>query len=687
MSVFQGGIDMNMFSFDDNVSKLFNGVDVNEHGINCDGLNIDITDDEVTCMVKSLKNNKACGIDGIPSEFFKHSINTLLPVITRLFNSILTSGHFPKAWSIGMIIPLHKKGNMSDPGNFRGISLLNIFSKIFTGILNKRLTEWCDINNIIPECQAGFRKGYSTIDNVFVLHSLIQKCFSKKAGKCYCLFVDFSKAFDSVPRDKLLFKLFSIGIRGKFFNVIKSLFKTVCSCIKSCNCTSKLFDCPLGVRQGCMCSPLQFSIFISILNDEVLQSRGNGVKLSSREEIKILKFADDVVLMSDNPSGLRQHILALSRFCNKWGMKVNRDKTKVIVFRRGGRLRHDEKWFLNGKEIECVSSYKYLGVTFSTGNTWGKATTILAQQGEKTLAAIRGISFKVGGLPFIPYFKIIDASLSPVLLYGAEIWGYKSYKPLEKVHIKACKKFLGVSIKTTNVAVLGECGRLPLFVMTAFRCINYWCKILRMPNHRYPYKCYKMLHSLDNHGHINWASHVKNLLFNFGFGIVWINQDIESQDNFLISFSTRLKDVAGQEWFAEVCTLDKLSTYREFKTLLNPERYLLTVEIKSHRIALSRLRCSSHSLMIEAGRWQNIDRENRLCILCDDKDIEDEFHFVLICNFFTTLRTKYLPLWVYVNPTQQKLYSLLNTSDSTILAGLAAFVYHALNLRNSVVKI
>jgi hypothetical protein len=317
----------------------------------------------------------------------------------------------------------------------------------------------------------------------------------------------------------------------------------------------------------------------------------------------------------------------------------------------------------------------------------GKSNIYFGSTRGKTLAAIRGISFKVGGLPFIPYFKIIDSSLLPVLLYGSEIWGYKSYNHLERVNVKACKKFLGVGNKTTTVAVLGECGRFPIFVMNAFRCINYWCKVLHMSNHRYPNKCYKMLHILDSRGHLTWASHIKNLLFNFGFGIVWITQDIGSQENFLISFTNRLKDVARQEWFADVCSFDKLCTYREFKTLLNPEKYLFSVEMLSHRKALNRLRCLSHSLLIliEVGRRQNIDRESRICVLCDSNDIEDEFHFVLNCNFFIELRSKYLPFWVLTRPTRPKLYSLLNTEDSRTLVGLAAFVYHALNLRKSVV--
>ena len=138
-NLFQGNIDMNTYSFDDNVTELLRHVNISEGGLNCDILNDFVTENEVNCVIGNLKNNKTCGIDAIPSEFFKNSIESFLHVFTKLFNAILTSGYYPKAWSVGMIIPVHKKGVTSDPGNYRGISLLNVFSKIFTGILNKRL--------------------------------------------------------------------------------------------------------------------------------------------------------------------------------------------------------------------------------------------------------------------------------------------------------------------------------------------------------------------------------------------------------------------------------------------------------------------------------------------------------------------------------------------------------------------
>ena len=95
--------------------------------------------------------------------------------------------------------------------------------KIFTAILNRRLSKWSETNNVLSDCQAGFRKGHSTIDNIFILHAMIQKYSSVRNGKFYCLFVDFSKAFDTVNHSLLLFKLKSLGVHGKMYRILQSL--------------------------------------------------------------------------------------------------------------------------------------------------------------------------------------------------------------------------------------------------------------------------------------------------------------------------------------------------------------------------------------------------------------------------------------------------------------------------------
>ena len=114
------------------------------------------------------------------------------------------------------------------------------------------------------------------------------------------------------------------------------------------------------------------------------------------------------------------------------------------------------------------------------------------------------------------------------------------------------KKLLGLNSFVNNCMVLGECGRYPLIVTYQLNCIKYWCKIIHMEDKRYPIQCYNMLKSLDNMSRITWASTIKNLLFESGFGIVWINQNVGDVNQFLSKFQQRLKDCAKQIWTAKV---------------------------------------------------------------------------------------------------------------------------------------
>ena len=157
-----------------------------------------ITDNEISRAIKHMKNKKAPGPDGVNIEVFKLGESKLVPLLNKLYNGIMQTEIFPKDWSKAIIFPLHKKGDKELTDNYRGISLLDIVGKIFTKILNARLVAWAEDNNLLLEEQNGFRKGRSTIDSIFCLMGFIQKYICKKKGRFYCLFVDFSKAFDTV---------------------------------------------------------------------------------------------------------------------------------------------------------------------------------------------------------------------------------------------------------------------------------------------------------------------------------------------------------------------------------------------------------------------------------------------------------------------------------------------------------
>ena len=143
---------------------------------------------------------------------------------------------------------------------------------------------------------------------------------------------------------------------------------------------------------------------------------------------------------------------------------------------------------------------------------------------------------------------VFDKAIAPILFYGAELWGHSMVDSIERVQISFCKYILGVGKAACNEAVLGEVGRLPMFVQYHKKCIKYWLKLIEMSTMRYPFACYKMLKELDDNGRHTWASNVRILLSRYGFGHVWLNQGVGDPVIFIKEFYQRICDCAIQEW-------------------------------------------------------------------------------------------------------------------------------------------
>ena len=137
-------------------------------------------------------------------------------LIIKLFNCILSENSKIYQWSVSLIRPIFKKGLKTDPNNYRGISVLSCFGKLFSSILNQRLLQYASENNILSKNQLGFMKGNRTSDAPLILHNLIQLYCHKRGQKVFSCFIDFQKAFDSIPRDALFNRLLEIGVSGNF---------------------------------------------------------------------------------------------------------------------------------------------------------------------------------------------------------------------------------------------------------------------------------------------------------------------------------------------------------------------------------------------------------------------------------------------------------------------------------------
>ena len=303
-------------------------------------LDYDISTEELAEAFKKLKTRKAAGNDLILNEMLIAGRSHLEEPLLKLLNRIIKSGVFPESWSTGHIIPIHKKGDPSKPENYRGITLLSLLSKILTSILNHRLYNYLSQKGILKQEQCGFRKSQGTADCIYILKTLIEKYVKKRSCKTqnllFSCFIDFQKAFDCIPRDKLFAKLRNNGITGKFYSLLRSMYTSDKSCIKQDNILTETFPCHTGVKQGCMLSPTLFNLFLSDLPQALTEHSTHLVEINS-SPINCLIYADDLIIFSKSAEGLQQLLNKLEEYSNKQSISVNIEKTKIMIFNNQGK--------------------------------------------------------------------------------------------------------------------------------------------------------------------------------------------------------------------------------------------------------------------------------------------------------------------------------------------------------------
>ncbi len=660
------------FDFDDE-----NAVQDNESS-----LNRPISKEEVLLAFKKLKNKKAAGPDGIIGEMLKNSGTYVIDFFVKFFNALFEKGIFPTKWTESIVFPLFKKGDVNNPNNYRGISLGDASCKLYSTIINLRLQEWVEVNNITGEHQAGFKKNYSTIDHMFTLLAFVQKQFSLNR-KLYVAFIDFEKAFDSINRKLLWPILLKNGINGKLYRCIKSMYNSVKVRVR---CGSKMTDyinCTFGVKQGDVCSPVLFSLFINELALEVIQNGRHGASfINDYFELFILLLADDVVLLSETVIGLQTQLNSLQRASSSLQLKVNMSKSNIVVFRKGGYLGARERWTYDSVVLPVVNVYKYLGVLFSTKLSFTASCHDLTSKAKNAALCIMQKLRMLNNNSFELFLKLFDSQVQPIALYGAELWGLETAAVhCEKVHLFALKRFLGVEMRTPNDLVYGETNRYPLFVNSAVRCIRYWLKLTRMEASKLPSKAYRMLHILDERGKRNWASNVRCKLYQYGFGFVWLNQGVEEMNQFLHVFRERLVVCRWQEWHSHVETSDRFNVYRTFCTIHDTKTYL-KMNIDRHlKFIMTRFRLGISGIFVHYYRYKRHTDNDLICPLCRVAQ-ETELHFVLCCPVLSALRVQFIPSKFYKFPSLFRLSLLLASTNENIVRNLSVYLYKAFNLRS-----
>ena len=655
-----------------------------------DYLNNEITLDEIEKAIGRLKREKSPGFDNSLNEYFIEFKEYLNPIIHKLMNAMFTKGYFPKCISNALIVPVYKKGSPSEVVNYRGISLLSHFGKLFTSILNNRLVMWSENETILSDAQFGFRPKLGTVDAIFAFSSIVTKFLGRKS-KLYSCFIDYKQAFDRVDRVKLWRKVAKLGLAGNILNVIQSLYKHIKSSVLLDGQYSTFFANNSGVLQGEIISPILFSLYVNDCESEFLKSNLTPTELQELS-LFLLMYADDMVIFSDSVQGLQNMLNELLQYTKKWSPTVNVAKTKVMVFRYNN-IDVTDKWYFDGDELEVVNEFTYLGIRLNYNGTFNVAQKQLSLQCRKAMFALRRKCMHMD-LNYVTLLSLFDTYVTSIGNYSCEVWGFHSAPDIERVHTDFCKNMLGVKRSTNNNMVYCELGRYPLQISRKIRITKYWLKLLNS-NNRILIAAYGFLYAQCQirQNKKNWVSNVKDMLSQLGLYDIFVtlnnlrysNQFNKEAKGVLSLVRQRLQDAFLQHVFSSFESSNKCLLYKHIVDHITVQNYLKKPLPLLSKKLICKLRLSAHTLLIETGRYRGIPRDQRICPLCNS-DVEDEFHFFVKCKFYSSLRKKYLKPYYYRNPSVFKIVQLLSSQNTKELCNLAVFIKKAFAVRSLILQ-
>ena len=409
--------------------------------------NLSLTNEkEISDLVKSLKNKKACGYDLISNRILKETRKTIVPFITSLFNKCLSSGIFPESFKIAQVVPLFKGGDKENPTSYRPISLLPALGKLLEKLVSVRTLNFFNENDILSKHQFGFRKSFSTEFAILDIYEKLLCNLDKNVNSC-AFFLDLAKAFDSVDHSILLRKLSRYGIDGAFFNFFKSYLENRSQFVKLDNVKSSILSIKYGVPQGSILGPLLFLIFI---ND-----------LPNATNFFIKLFADDTFLCAQNADfqsletevNIEIHKVFQWLISNKLTLNIAKSKFMIISNSKSKPERFQIS--LNDSQLEECDKYKYLGVIIDKNLSWKPHVEYISGKISKACGALAKLRHCIGTNVLV---EIYHALIHSYVRYGILTWGAAT-----ETTLKPLQTLLNKALRIITFAPFGRVDVEPLY--------------------------------------------------------------------------------------------------------------------------------------------------------------------------------------------------------------------------------
>ena len=382
-----------------------------------------ITEKAVKDKLNKLNTAKTPGIDKIHPRVLKELSESLIKPLTILFNKSICEGQLPLDWKTANISAIFKKGEKSDANNYRPVSLTSIVCKVLESIIRDTVQEYFEQQNLYTQCQHGFRKNKSCTSQLIEVMEEFTTYLDDK-DTFDVIYLDFKKAFDSVPHVRLLNKLEAYGITGKIHSWIKGFLTNRMQKVRVGDSESKCSKVISGIPQGSILGPILFTIFINDLPECI-----SGL-------CKI--FADDTKIYNKSSERLKiqEDLDSVNEWSQAWQLPFNNSKCKCLHY---GNNNPQNTYFLSGHEIQTCSQEKDLGITFDSDLKFKIHISNITSKANQVLGIIKRNFKFLDKNTFITLYK---ALVRPHLEYGQSVWSpylitYK--RDIEKVQRRATK--------------------------------------------------------------------------------------------------------------------------------------------------------------------------------------------------------------------------------------------------------
>ncbi|KAL5248062.1 hypothetical protein ACHWQZ_G017289 [Mnemiopsis leidyi] len=430
----------------------------------------EVSESEVLEFMKSIPGDKATN-DPIPLKIFKQILPTFISPFTHIVNLSLRYGVMPNSCKVAIVTPIHKSGEVDNPGNYRPISILPVLSKTIEHFVNSQLTQYLDDKGLISKCQYGFRKDHST---TYLMLDLFDRIYTSKSKSCRpgIIFLDIKKAFDTVNHNILLSKLKHYGIKNIALDWFVSFLRGRKQQTRVGSRISNFTEITSGVPQGSILGPILFTIFINDLPTACIQSTP-------------YLFADDGALYfnnidRENYSKLKLEMKSIFKWLQANKLALNCDKTNLLIFDSSNNL--DDIPIEIKNDVTLVvherKSQKYLGLIVDNKLNFYQHIEYIKKKVSKRIGAM----YRSKSLLPLKFRKMFaNALMLPHFDYLDIIWckTYKTkLKELDITYKKVAKIALDVNPKESSISVYKQMGWLPLHLRRQLHLSNYMYRIV-----------------------------------------------------------------------------------------------------------------------------------------------------------------------------------------------------------------